>query len=40
MKSGDDYPILDHNTEIGAFINSDKTNLVYLVGLSYVMPDW
>ena len=34
MKSGDDYPILVHNTEIGAYIDSDKTNLAYLVGYS------
>jgi len=32
VKSGDDYPILVHNTRIGAYINSDKTNLAYLVG--------
>ena len=32
VKSGDDYPILVHNTGIGAYINSDKTNRAYLVG--------
>jgi len=31
VKSGDDYPILVYNTEIGAYIDLDKTNLVYLV---------
>ena len=35
VKSGDDYPILIHNTGIGACIDSDKTNLAYLVGQSY-----
>ena len=30
--SGDDYPILVHNIKIGAYIDSDKTNLAYLVG--------
>ena len=32
VKSGDDCPILVHSTGIGAYIDSDKTNLVYLVG--------
>ena len=32
VKSGDDYPILVHNTEIRAYIYSDKTNLAYLIG--------
>ena len=38
MKSGDDCPILVHNTGIGVYIDSDKTNLAYLIGYSYVMP--
>ena len=32
VKSGDDYSILVHSTGIGAYIESDKTNLAYLVG--------
>jgi len=32
VKSGDDYPILVHNTGIGVYIDSDTTNLAYLVG--------
>ena len=32
VKSSDDYPIVVHNTRIGAYIYSDKTNLAYLVG--------
>ena len=32
MKSGDGYTILIHNTGIGAYIDSDKANLVYLIG--------
>ena len=32
VKSGDGYPILVHNTGIGTYIDSDKTNLAYLVG--------
>ena len=32
VKSGDDCPILVHSTEIRAYIDSDKTNLSYLVG--------
>jgi len=32
VKSGDDCPILDHSSEIRAYIDSDKTNLAYLVG--------
>ena len=32
MKGRDDCPNLVHNTRIGAFIDSDKTNLTYLVG--------
>ena len=31
-KSDDDCPILVHSTGIGAYIDSVKTNLVYLVG--------
>ena len=31
VKSGDDYFILVHNIGIGAYIDSDKTNLTYLV---------
>ena len=31
VKSGDDCPILVHNTEIETYIDSDKTNLVYLI---------
>ena len=40
MESGDDCPILVHSTRIGAYINSDKTDLAYLVGYSYVIPGW
>ena len=32
VKSGDDCPILVHSTGIGAYIDSDNTNLAYLVG--------
>jgi len=32
MKGRDDYPNLVHNTGIAAYIDSDKTNLAYLVG--------
>ena len=32
VKSGDDCPILVYSTGIGAYIDSDKTNLAYLVG--------
>ena len=32
VKSGDDCSSLAHNIETGAYIDSDKTNLVYLVG--------
>jgi len=32
VKSGDDYLNLYHNTGIGAYNDSDKTNLTYLVG--------
>ena len=32
VKSGDDCPILVHNTGIGAYIDLDKINLTYLVG--------
>ena len=32
VKSGDNYPILTQNTGVGAYIDSDKTNLVYLIG--------
>ena len=32
MKGHDDYPNLIHNTGIGAYIYSDKTNMAYLVG--------
>ena len=31
VMSDDDYPILVHNTEIGAYIDSNKTNSSYLV---------
>ena len=31
VKSGDDCPILVHS-RIGAYVDSDKTNLAYLVG--------
>jgi len=40
VKSGDDCLILVHNTGIGAYIDSDKTNLTYLVGQNYVIPGW
>ena len=40
VKSSDDCPILVHNTGIRAYIDSDKTNLAYLVGQSYVTPGW
>jgi len=40
VKSGDDYFSLVHSIETGAYIDSDKTNSAYLVGESYVMPDW
>ena len=32
VKTGDDYPNFIHNTGIGAYTDSDKTNLAYLVG--------
>ena len=32
MKGRDDYPNLVHNTAIGAYIDSDKTNPTYLFG--------
>jgi len=32
VKTGDDYLNLIHNTGIGAYIDSDKTNLAYLIG--------
>ena len=32
VKSGDDCPILVHKIGIGAYFDSDKTNLAYLVG--------
>jgi len=32
MKSDGHCPILIHSTGIGAYIESDKTNLAYLVG--------
>ena len=32
VKSGNDCPILVHSTGIGLYIDSDKTNLAYLVG--------
>ena len=32
VKNGDDYPILVHNTGIGAYIDSDNTNPEYFVG--------
>jgi len=31
VKSHDDYPNLVHSTEIGAYIDSDMTNLAYVV---------
>ena len=31
VKSDDDCSILIHNTRIGAYIDSDKTNLAYLI---------
>jgi len=31
VKSSDDCHILVHSTRIGAYIDSDKTNLAYLV---------
>jgi len=38
MKNGDDYSHPDHNSAIGEYVESDKTNLVYLSGLCYAMP--
>jgi len=32
MKTEDDYSNFDQNSKIGDYIESDKTNLVYLVG--------
>ena len=32
VKSGDDCPILVHSTGIEVYIDSDKTNLTYLIG--------
>jgi len=32
VKSSDDCSSLVHNIRTGAYINSDKTNLAYLVG--------
>jgi len=32
MKSGNDYFNLDYNFEIGAYVESSKINLAYLVG--------
>ena len=32
MKSRDDYSSLVHNIGTGAYVDSDKTNLAYLVG--------
>jgi len=32
VKSGDNCPILIHSTGIRAYIDSDKSNLAYLVG--------
>jgi len=32
VKSGDDYHNLVHNTRTETYIDSDKTNLAYLVG--------
>jgi len=40
VKSGDDYSSLVHSIGTGAYIDSDKTNLAYLVGSSYELPDW
>ena len=32
VNSGDDCPILVHSIGIGEYIDSDKTNLAYLIG--------
>jgi len=32
VKSGDDYSYFDYNNGIGACVDSDETNLTYLVG--------
>ena len=40
VKSGDDYSSLVHSIGTEAYIDSDKTNLAYLVGPSYEMPGW
>ena len=32
VKSSDVHPNLIHNTEVGAYTDSNKTNLTYLVG--------
>ena len=32
VKSGDNHPNLVHNIGVGAYTDSDKTNLAYLVG--------
>ena len=29
-----------YNNETGVYVGSDKTNLIYLVSYSYVMPGW
>ena len=39
VKSGD-YSSLFHSIRTVAHIESDKTNLTYLVGSSYEMPGW
>ena len=41
VKSGDDCLILVHSTGIGAYINSNKTNFIYLRGIvanTYIQP--
>ena len=40
LKSGDDCSNFVHNTEIGEYVELDKTNPVYLVDSSYVMLSW
>jgi len=37
MKSGDDCFNLVHNTRIGKYVESDKTNLAYLSDSCYAM---
>ena len=40
VKRGDDYFSLIHSIGTGAYIDSDKTNLAYLVGSSYEISGW